>query len=192
MDRFLRAEARALILHGTSQGSATTTGPAKVPVKVWEQSTAADDLAARLGNTLGLDPSGRGTAAATVTSTQATLADLKAQGAQTKGFLEHADGPEEADDPRRDTKAMREAKALLGALVLEDGRRLGRRGRALAVATGRVGVRRACPAEPLGKPTTWRVEDPPTSPGSAWWPWSRSTPPAAGRTPSRSTVTRAD
>jgi hypothetical protein len=95
VDRFLRAEARALILHEYIAGICDTTGPAKVPVKVWEQATAADNLAARLGNTLGLDPSGRARLQQTVASTQATLADLKAQGAQTKGFLEHADGPEE-------------------------------------------------------------------------------------------------
>jgi hypothetical protein len=82
VDRFLRAEARALILHEYISGICDTTGPAKVPVRVWEQATAADNLAARLGNTLGLDPSGRARLKQTVATTEASLADLAARGAE--------------------------------------------------------------------------------------------------------------
>ena len=98
VDRFLRAEARALILHDYIAGICDGPGgAAKVPVRVWEQATAADNLAARLGNTLGLDPSGRARLQQTVASTEATLADLKAQGAQTRGYLEHV-GDDDEDD----------------------------------------------------------------------------------------------
>jgi hypothetical protein len=51
-------------------------------VRVWEQATAADNLAARLGNTLGLDPSGRARLKQTVATTEASLADLAARGAE--------------------------------------------------------------------------------------------------------------
>jgi hypothetical protein len=86
VDRFLRAEARSLALHEYITGICDGPGAGKVPVKVWENATAADNLAARLGHTLGLDPSGRARLQQTVASTQATLADLKAQGQATTGY----------------------------------------------------------------------------------------------------------
>ncbi len=86
VDRFLRAESRALILHSYIAGICDGPGAAKVPVKVWEQATAADNLAARLGNTLGLDPTGRARLQQTVASTEASLADLRADGAATAGY----------------------------------------------------------------------------------------------------------
>jgi hypothetical protein len=84
VDRFLRAEARALILHGYIASIVEDRGAAKVPVRVFEQATAADRLAAQLGNTLGLDPTGRARLKQTAASTEATLADLAAQGAQIR------------------------------------------------------------------------------------------------------------
>jgi hypothetical protein len=85
VDRFLRAEARALILHEHIAAVTDEKGAGKVPVRLWEQVTAADRLAAQLGNVLGLDPTGRARLQQTVASTEATLADLAAQGAQTRG-----------------------------------------------------------------------------------------------------------
>jgi hypothetical protein len=76
VDRFLRAEARALILHDY----AMRMSPDQTAVKVWEQATAADNLAAKLGATLGLDPMSRARLQQTVASTELTLADLVRQG----------------------------------------------------------------------------------------------------------------
>jgi hypothetical protein len=74
--RFLRAEARALMLHENITTVAARDGIAKVPVRQWEQATAADRLAAQLGNVLGLDPTGRARLQQTVASTRRTLGDL--------------------------------------------------------------------------------------------------------------------
>lgn len=78
--RFLRAEARALMLHQLILDISAERGAEKVPVRTWEQAAAADRLAAQLGNVLGLDPTGRARLQQTVASTEATLADLKDQG----------------------------------------------------------------------------------------------------------------
>lgn len=81
--RWLRAEARALLLHAHIEKVAAEKGTGTVPVRQWEQATAADRLAARLGSDLGLDPIGRARIAATATTAelgQATLAELGSQG----------------------------------------------------------------------------------------------------------------
>ena len=58
--RFLRAEARSLLLDEAIRNQAAERGgPDKVAMRLWEQPTAADRLAAQLGNVLGLDPLGR-------------------------------------------------------------------------------------------------------------------------------------
>lgn len=81
--RFLRAEARALILHDHIEATVASHGAGKVASRVWEQATAADRLAAQLGNVLGLDPLGRAKLQALTAGAEvqmATLADLSAQG----------------------------------------------------------------------------------------------------------------
>jgi hypothetical protein len=57
--RFIRAEGRALLLHHHIATVANEKGPAAVSSRLWEQATAADRLAAQLGNVLGLDPLGK-------------------------------------------------------------------------------------------------------------------------------------
>lgn len=81
--RFLRAEARALLIHENIVKISSERGADKVPVRQWEQATAADRLAAQLGQTLGLDPIGRARlqqAAAGAELTTATLADVLDRG----------------------------------------------------------------------------------------------------------------
>jgi hypothetical protein len=92
VDRFLRAEARALILHEYIIQVTEAKGAGKVPSRLWEQATATDNLAAKLGNTLGLDPTGRARLQQTVVSTEATLADLAEQGRQTSGYRALVEG----------------------------------------------------------------------------------------------------
>lgn len=84
VDRFLRAESRALILHEYIIEVVDEKGAGKVPSRLWEQATAADNLAAKLGHTLGLDPTGRAKLQQTVASTESTLVDLAAQGASIR------------------------------------------------------------------------------------------------------------
>jgi len=101
VSRFLRVEARSLILEAYMAGLIDQGGPGKVPIRMWEQANATDRLAGDLGTKLGLDTAGRAQLRQTVASTQATLADLKAQGEATKGYQEHA-GNEQDDDTEAD------------------------------------------------------------------------------------------
>ncbi len=92
VSRWLRAEARALLLHDHIDAVSSSKGTGAVPSRTWEQATASDRLAARLGTDLGLDPIGRARIVATATSAevgQATLADLAEQGRQTSGYRRH-------------------------------------------------------------------------------------------------------
>ncbi len=58
--RFLRVEARSLLLQAAIEKQAAERGgPDKVSAKLYEQATASDRLAAQLGSVLGLDPLGR-------------------------------------------------------------------------------------------------------------------------------------
>jgi hypothetical protein len=97
--RFLRAEARALMLHESIMEISERAGAAKVPVRQWEQATAADRLAAQLGNVLGLDPTGRARLKQTVVSTEHTLADLMAQGRTIRKAAEARHAAEAAQLP---------------------------------------------------------------------------------------------
>lgn len=85
--RFLRAESRALMLHEHIERTVASAGAGKVAARVWEQATAADRLAAQLGNVLGLDPLGlarlRSATAESITAEQ-SLADLAAEGRQIR------------------------------------------------------------------------------------------------------------
>jgi hypothetical protein len=60
-----------------------TEGVGKVPLRSWEQATAADRLAAQLGNVLGLDPLGKARLQSLVAGTEVamrSLADLAEEG----------------------------------------------------------------------------------------------------------------
>jgi len=92
VSRWLRAEARALLLHDHIAAVSAEKGAGAVPVRQWEQVTAADRLAAKLGTDLGLDPIGRARIMAVATAAelgQQTLADLAEQGRATKGYQAH-------------------------------------------------------------------------------------------------------
>jgi hypothetical protein len=78
--RFLRVEARSLILDAYMAELIGTSGPGKVPIRMWEQANATDRLAADLGGRLGLDSAGRAQLRHTVAGTESTLADLAARG----------------------------------------------------------------------------------------------------------------
>jgi len=57
--RYLRAEARGQLLQAFIAECVDRGGAGKVPVRIWESATAADRLAAQLGDELGLSPRGR-------------------------------------------------------------------------------------------------------------------------------------
>ena len=99
--RFLRVEARSLILDAYMAEIIDTNGPGKVPIRMWEQSNATDRLAADLGSKLGLDSAGRAQLRQTVASTEHTLADLTARGdseaSRRRAALSVIEGAEEED-----------------------------------------------------------------------------------------------
>ncbi len=77
--RFLRAEARELLLHEHIERVVASEGAGAVSAKVWEQVTAAANSAAKLSGLLGLDPSSYARLRATVGQadvSQATYAEL--------------------------------------------------------------------------------------------------------------------
>jgi len=80
MARFLRVEARSLILESSMAEIIATAGPGKVPIRMWEQANATDRLAGDLGRKLGLDSAGRAQLRQSEASTQSSLADLAATG----------------------------------------------------------------------------------------------------------------
>ncbi len=86
--RFLRAEARALLLHEHIAKTATEKGTAAVPSRTWEQATAADRLAAQLGNVLGLDPLGRARLQQLAAGTQLTVETLGQLAAKGQAIVE--------------------------------------------------------------------------------------------------------
>jgi hypothetical protein len=92
--RFLRAEARSLLLHSAILKQADDRGGEdKVSSRLWEQTTAADRLSAQLGNVLGLDPLGRARLQQVASQAEInvrTLGDLAAEGREVRR-LRHAD-----------------------------------------------------------------------------------------------------
>jgi hypothetical protein len=74
--RWQRAEARSLMLHDHITKVSAEQGTEAVPIRMWEQATAADRLAAQLGNVLGLDPLGKARLASLVAGTEATVQSL--------------------------------------------------------------------------------------------------------------------
>jgi hypothetical protein len=87
--RFLRVEARSLILDAYMAQLINEHGPGKVPLRMWEQANSTDRLAADLGSKLGLDTAGRAQLRQTAAETEHTLERLKAQGAATTGYQAH-------------------------------------------------------------------------------------------------------
>ena len=85
VSRWLRATTGAAPTRPHRRGVGQS-GAGAVPVRQWEQVTAADRLAAKLGTDLGLDPIGRARIMAIATAAevgQATLADLAELGRRT-------------------------------------------------------------------------------------------------------------
>jgi hypothetical protein len=97
--RFLRAEARSLLLHQAILKQADERGGAeKVALRLWEMATAADRLAAQLGNVLGLDPLGRAKLQQTASAAELnvrTLAELAADGRRVMDARGSIDGTAE-------------------------------------------------------------------------------------------------
>ena len=83
--QFLGVEARWLLLDGYMAQVIDQGGPGKVPT-AWGERQRHDRLAGDLGSKLGLDSSGRASLRQSAGSTEATLADLAAQGRQTSGY----------------------------------------------------------------------------------------------------------
>jgi hypothetical protein len=91
VDRWLRAEARSLLLHDHITKVSEEKGVGAVASRLWEMAAATERLAARLGRDLGLDPTGRARLMATAYGAAlnaATLADIREQGRGTKGFID--------------------------------------------------------------------------------------------------------
>lgn len=93
VNRYLEAAAREALLHGHIERTAAEKGTGAVPSRVWEQATAAARLAAKLGSDLGLDPIGHARIRALSVGAEvgeASLEELKAQGAATTGYKANA------------------------------------------------------------------------------------------------------
>ncbi len=88
--RFLRAEARALLLHGHIAATAREKGVGAVASRLWEQATAADRLAAQLGNVLGLDPLGRARLQSLTAGAEVAVASLASLAAEGRAIREAA------------------------------------------------------------------------------------------------------
>ena len=98
--RYLRAEARELLIHEHIAKVAAEKGAGAVPQRLWEAATACANASMKASGLLGLDPQSYARLRATTghaAATEATLADLRAQGSQTRGYLEHV-GDDEDDD----------------------------------------------------------------------------------------------
>ena len=85
--RFLRVEARSLILESYMAEIIATAGPGKVPIRMWEQANATDRLAGDLGSKLGLDSVGRAQLRESAANTESSLAALAEKG---RGIRERA------------------------------------------------------------------------------------------------------
>ena len=99
--RYLRAEARELLIHEHIAKVAADKGAGAVPIRLWESATACANASMKASALLGLDPQSYARLRATTghaATTEATLADLKAQGQATSGFQEHAIAAQAAPD----------------------------------------------------------------------------------------------
>ena len=83
--RYLRVEARSLILESYMAEIIVTARQSKVPIRMWEQATATDRLAGDLRTRLGLDSAGRAQLRQSAVSTESSPADLAERGRQIRG-----------------------------------------------------------------------------------------------------------
>ncbi len=84
VNRYLTAAAREALLDNHIQSVSASKGAGAVPLRMWEQVTAAARLAAKLGSDLGLDPLGHArirALSAGAEATQAAMTDLRQRGA---------------------------------------------------------------------------------------------------------------
>lgn len=85
VNRYLQATAREQLLHEYIIKLSDDKGPQAVPSRVWEQSTAATRLAAKLADDLGLSPRGHAelkAIAASAETAESSLSDLRRRGAE--------------------------------------------------------------------------------------------------------------
>ncbi len=85
--RYLRAEARELLIHEHILKVADEKGTGAVPQRLWEQATAAANAAMKAGALLGLDPQSLARLRAVtghVEITQATLEDIASDGRRAR------------------------------------------------------------------------------------------------------------
>jgi hypothetical protein len=115
--RFLRAEARALLVHDHVAKTAHEKGTQAVPSRLWEQATACDRLAAQLGNVLGLDPLGRARLQQLTAGTQLTVASLAELASEGRKIRERA----QSTMPTTEAVIVSEAPKPLDGAVDADG-----------------------------------------------------------------------
>ena len=89
--RYLRAEARALLLHEHITHVAQERGAGRVSQRLWEQATAADRLAAQLGSVLGLDPLGKAKLRAVASAAELNLESLSQLAARGERIRQDAE-----------------------------------------------------------------------------------------------------
>lgn len=97
VNRYLQATAREALLHDHIVAVSADRGPKAVASRTWEQATAAARLAAKLGDDLGLSPLGHArirSLSVGAEATEATLADLAAQGRSTSGWATYIESQE--------------------------------------------------------------------------------------------------
>lgn len=107
VNRYMQAAAREALLHTHIEAVSAEKGTGAVSSRLWEQATAAARLAARLASDLGLDPIGHARIRALSTSaeaTEATLADLRADGAATAGYRRLGELLDDADTTEADVE----------------------------------------------------------------------------------------
>jgi hypothetical protein len=95
--RFLRCEAREMLIHEHIAKVSAEKGAGFVPQRLWESATACANASMKASALLGLDPQSYARLRATTghaAATEHTLADLKDQGRQTTGYQVNA-GPDE-------------------------------------------------------------------------------------------------
>ena len=106
VSRFLRAEARELLIHDFIVQVASESGAGAVPQRLWESATACANASMKASALLGLDPQSYARLRATTghtTVTESTLADLAERGRainrqrDAEIVLTEGDDTEEAD-----------------------------------------------------------------------------------------------
>jgi len=98
--RYLRAEARELLIHEHIVKVSTEDGAGAVSQRLWEAATGCANASMKASALLGLDPQSYARLRATTghaAATEATLADLRADGAATAGYRRLGELLDEAD-----------------------------------------------------------------------------------------------